>query len=60
MIKTFSVVHVAFTMKYSTSDKNALLSFISVFTGCIMDGCRLGLEVNIHFFDRRQQFKIVI
>ena len=38
MTKTFSVV--AFTMIYNTiSDNNALLSFISVYTGCIMGGC---------------------
>ena len=38
--KTFSAV--VLTMKYSTTSdyKIALLSFLSVYTGCIMGGCR--------------------
>ena len=57
MTKTFSVVALNLQRNIPHQIKNALLSFISVYTGCIMGSCRRGLEVNIQIFERRQQFK---
>ena len=42
-------------MKYSTTSDYKCFAFLYIYTGCIMGGCRGGLEVNIQIFERRQQ-----